>query len=121
VWVVWVVWVALEVSVGLAALVALAGLAESVVLVAQAESVALAALAAQAVLVVLAALAGLVVPSPKGLAGRGLTTLRIEAARPMPTSGPRTSLVGPPGVRGSEAPEPAIGRPAWVRDSEVRA
>jgi hypothetical protein len=82
---------------------------------AQAVSVALAAQ------VVLAGLEGPVVPSPRGLAARGLTTRRIEGGRPTATSGPPTSSVGRPGVRGSEEPGPATGLPAAGRDKAAPA
>jgi len=83
-----------------------------VVLAAQAVSV---ALVAQAVLV------GLVVPSPRAVAARGRTTLRIEAVPPTVTSGPPTSSVDPPAVKGNEGPAPATGLPAVVRGKPVRA
>jgi len=44
------------------------------------------------------------VPSPRGVAAHGLTTLRIEGAPPTPTSAPPTSSAVKPGVnRGSGA------------------
>ncbi|MFL5472941.1 MAG: hypothetical protein ACJ8AM_11335, partial [Gemmatimonadales bacterium] len=112
----------------------LAALVAQAELGAQAE---LAALVAQASLVVLAAQAvpaGLVVPSPRGVGARGLITLRIEAAPPTPTSGPRTSSVVKPGhnrlsavlgpatgpaatVKDRAEPGPATGPPLAVRDS----
>ena len=77
--------------------------AVSVGLAAQVVSVALAAQAVLASLVVLAA--------------RGLTTLRIEAVPPTPTSGPPTSSVVKPGHnRRSGVPGPATGPAATVKD-----
>ena len=91
--------------------------AEQGVLGAQAELVALVAQASLVVLAVQAVLAGPVVPSPRGVAARGLTTLRIEAGLPTPTSGPPTSSVVKPGHnRGSGVPGLATGPPVTVRD-----
>jgi hypothetical protein len=100
----------------LAALAALAAWVVSVVLVVLAAQVALEAQVALAAQAVLAVLAGLVVPSPRGLAARGLTTLRIEAVPPTPTSGPPTSsVVKPGGNRGSGVQEPPTGPPVTVK------
>jgi len=62
--------------------------------------------------------AGQVAPNPRGLAAHGLTTLRIEAVPPTPTSGPPTSLVALPGDNrdsGVPAPERATERPVVTR------
>lgn len=109
-------------SVVLAASVALAAQG---VLGAQEELVAQAVLASPVVLAARVVPAGLVVPSPRGVAARGLTTPRIEAVPPTPTSGPPTSSVVKPGDNrgsGARAREAATerlvearGRVEWVQ------
>jgi hypothetical protein len=73
--------------------------------------------------VVLAAQAGLAAPSPRGLAALGLTTRRIEAVPPTPTSEPPTSSVATAGkdsaarVWPTAAPGRARGSAALVPES----
>ena len=82
-------------------------------------------LASLVVLAAQAVLAGPVVPSPRGVAAHGLTTLRIEAVPPTPTSGPPTSSVVKPGHnRGSGVPgasDRAAGRRVRDRVELVQA
>src|SRR3954466_15534855 len=105
--------------VALVVLVASAVLAAQVVLAAQAVSVAQAALASLVALAAQAvqeALASPVVPSPRGVAARGLTTLRIEAVPPTPMPNRTASMA----ARTSAAAQgPAIARPAEARASGV--